>query len=116
MGAVADQPAAGLRLCAACSLAIDRCRAEYPPLQEFAAKHLAACWRAAETVANAMTDQRPLLEVTDLVKHYAGSAAACCDVASAPCMPSMASAFPSAKGETLGLGRRIRLRQIDGRA
>ena len=33
-----------------CSLAIDRCRAEYPPLQEFASKHLAACWRAAETV------------------------------------------------------------------
>jgi len=34
-----------------CSLAIDRCRAEYPPLQEFGGKHLAACWRAAETVA-----------------------------------------------------------------
>ena len=34
-----------------CSLTIDRCRAEYPPLQEFGGKHLAACWRAAETVA-----------------------------------------------------------------
>lgn len=34
-----------------CSLAIDRCRAEYPPLQEFAGNHLAACWLAAETVA-----------------------------------------------------------------
>ena len=33
-----------------CSLAIDRCRAEYPPLQEFGGEHLAACWRAAETV------------------------------------------------------------------
>jgi peptide/nickel transport system ATP-binding protein len=33
-----------------CSLAIDRCRAEYPPLQEFDGDHLAACWRAAETV------------------------------------------------------------------
>ena len=31
-----------------CPLAIDRCRAEYPPLQEFGGKHLAACWRAAE--------------------------------------------------------------------
>src|SRR5258706_2498058 len=34
-----------------CQFAIDRCRAEYPPLQEFGGKHLAACWRAAETVA-----------------------------------------------------------------
>jgi peptide/nickel transport system ATP-binding protein len=33
-----------------CSLAIDRCRAEYPPLQDFDG-HLAACWRAAELVA-----------------------------------------------------------------
>ncbi|KJC39063.1 peptide ABC transporter ATP-binding protein [Bradyrhizobium sp. LTSP885] len=34
-----------------CKLAIDRCRQEYPPLQEFAANHWAACWRAGETVA-----------------------------------------------------------------
>ena len=33
-----------------CSLAIDRCRAEYPPLQEVDGDHLAACWRAAELV------------------------------------------------------------------
>jgi peptide/nickel transport system ATP-binding protein len=33
-----------------CTLAIDRCRAEYPPLQDFDG-HLAACWRAAELVA-----------------------------------------------------------------
>ena len=32
-----------------CSLAIDKCRAEYPPLQEFHGNHWAACWRAAET-------------------------------------------------------------------
>jgi peptide/nickel transport system ATP-binding protein len=32
-----------------CSLAISRCREEYPPLQAFDANHLAACWRAAET-------------------------------------------------------------------
>jgi peptide/nickel transport system ATP-binding protein len=32
-----------------CTLAIDRCRAEYPPLQDFDG-HLAACWRAAELV------------------------------------------------------------------
>jgi peptide/nickel transport system ATP-binding protein len=32
-----------------CRLAIDRCRAEYPPLQDFDG-HLAACWRAAELV------------------------------------------------------------------
>jgi peptide/nickel transport system ATP-binding protein len=32
-----------------CSLAIERCRAEYPPLQDFGG-HLAACWRAAELV------------------------------------------------------------------
>jgi peptide/nickel transport system ATP-binding protein len=33
-----------------CSLAIDRCRTEYPPLLDFGG-HLAACWRAAELVA-----------------------------------------------------------------
>jgi peptide/nickel transport system ATP-binding protein len=32
-----------------CRLAIDRCRAEYPPLQDFDG-HLAACWRADELV------------------------------------------------------------------
>ena len=32
-----------------CALAIDRCRAEYPPLQDWGGHHLAACWRAAET-------------------------------------------------------------------
>jgi peptide/nickel transport system ATP-binding protein len=32
-----------------CALAIDRCRAEYPPLQDWGANHLAACWRAGET-------------------------------------------------------------------
>ena len=34
-----------------CPLAIDRCRAEYPPLQDFGDHHFAACWRAAELVA-----------------------------------------------------------------
>jgi oligopeptide/dipeptide ABC transporter ATP-binding protein len=34
-----------------CSLAIDRCRAEYPPLQDWGGSHLAACWRADETVS-----------------------------------------------------------------
>jgi peptide/nickel transport system ATP-binding protein len=32
-----------------CGLAIARCREEYPPLQDWGANHLAACWRAAET-------------------------------------------------------------------
>ncbi len=32
-----------------CPLAIDRCRAEYPPLQDWGDQHFAACWRAAET-------------------------------------------------------------------
>jgi len=32
-----------------CSLAIDRCREQYPPLQDWGGGHLAACWRAAET-------------------------------------------------------------------
>jgi peptide/nickel transport system ATP-binding protein len=31
-----------------CPLAIERCRQEYPPLQEFGGQHRAACWRAAE--------------------------------------------------------------------
>jgi peptide/nickel transport system ATP-binding protein len=32
-----------------CPLAIERCRAEYPPLQDWSDNHFAACWRAAET-------------------------------------------------------------------
>jgi peptide/nickel transport system ATP-binding protein len=31
-----------------CPLAIERCRQEYPPLQDFGGHHRAACWRAAE--------------------------------------------------------------------
>lgn len=31
-----------------CSLAVERCRQEYPPLQDFGGQHRAACWRAAE--------------------------------------------------------------------
>jgi len=31
-----------------CSLAIARCRQEYPPLQDWGGGHWAACWRAAE--------------------------------------------------------------------
>jgi peptide/nickel transport system ATP-binding protein len=34
-----------------CSLAIDKCRAEFPPLEDWGDHHFAACWRAAETAA-----------------------------------------------------------------
>jgi peptide/nickel transport system ATP-binding protein len=40
---------AGCAFAPRCGLAIERCRAEYPPLQDWGADHLAACWRAAET-------------------------------------------------------------------
>ena len=39
---------AGCAFAPRCPLAIDRCRAEYPPLEESGGDHLAACWRAAE--------------------------------------------------------------------
>jgi peptide/nickel transport system ATP-binding protein len=32
-----------------CALAIERCRQEYPPLQDWGGDHWAACWRAGET-------------------------------------------------------------------
>jgi peptide/nickel transport system ATP-binding protein len=35
-----------------CPLAIDRCRQEYPPLQNWGGNHLAACWRAGELVGS----------------------------------------------------------------
>jgi peptide/nickel transport system ATP-binding protein len=41
---------AGCAFAPRCTLAVERCRAEYPPLQDFGG-HLAACWRAAELVA-----------------------------------------------------------------
>ena len=31
-----------------CKLAVDRCRQEYPPLDEVKSNHWAACWRAGE--------------------------------------------------------------------
>jgi len=41
---------AGCAFAPRCSLAIDRCREKYPPLEDWGGGHLAACWRAAETV------------------------------------------------------------------
>jgi peptide/nickel transport system ATP-binding protein len=35
-----------------CSLAIDRCREGYPPLQDWGGGHLAACWRAGDSVSS----------------------------------------------------------------
>jgi peptide/nickel transport system ATP-binding protein len=34
-----------------CSLAVERCREKYPPLEDFGGNHRAACWRAAEITA-----------------------------------------------------------------
>jgi peptide/nickel transport system ATP-binding protein len=34
-----------------CSLAVERCREKYPPLESFGGNHWAACWRAAELAA-----------------------------------------------------------------
>jgi peptide/nickel transport system ATP-binding protein len=42
---------AGCAFAPRCTMAIDRCRAEYPPLRDFGDKHFSACWRAAELVA-----------------------------------------------------------------
>jgi peptide/nickel transport system ATP-binding protein len=42
---------AGCAFAPRCRFAVDRCREEYPPLQDFGGDHLAACWRAAEMVA-----------------------------------------------------------------
>ena len=42
---------AGCAFAPRCELAIARCREEYPPLQAFGTNHLAACWRAGETVS-----------------------------------------------------------------
>jgi len=39
---------AGCAFAPRCRLAIDRCRSEYPPLQDWGGGHWAACWRAAE--------------------------------------------------------------------
>jgi peptide/nickel transport system ATP-binding protein len=39
---------AGCAFAPRCPLAIERCRQEYPPLQDFGGGHLAACWRAAD--------------------------------------------------------------------
>jgi peptide/nickel transport system ATP-binding protein len=43
---------AGCAFAPRCELAIARCHKEYPPLQAWGTDHLAACWRAAETVTS----------------------------------------------------------------
>src|SRR4051794_34914501 len=43
---------AGCAFAPRCELAIARCYKEYPPLQAWGTDHLAACWRAAETVTS----------------------------------------------------------------
>ena len=41
-------PIPGCAFADRCEMALDRCRAEYPPLSEKRAGHFAACWRADE--------------------------------------------------------------------
>jgi oligopeptide/dipeptide ABC transporter ATP-binding protein len=42
---------AGCAFAPRCSLAVERCRQEFPSLVDFGGDHLAACWRAADTAA-----------------------------------------------------------------
>jgi peptide/nickel transport system ATP-binding protein len=49
---------AGCAFAPRCGLAINRCRAEYPPLRDFDG-HLAACWRADEGMATAGPPRPP---------------------------------------------------------
>jgi len=42
---------AGCAFAPRCPLAVERCRAEYPPLEKFGGDHWAACWRAGEMAA-----------------------------------------------------------------
>ena len=53
-----------------CAMAIDRCREEYPPLQDCGDRSPGRLLARRGTGGRAMTERRPLLEVTDLVKHY----------------------------------------------
>ena len=53
-----------------CPLAIDRCRAEYPPLAGFWRQSFCGVLARGGNGGRAMTETPPLLEVTDLVKHY----------------------------------------------
>jgi oligopeptide/dipeptide ABC transporter ATP-binding protein len=39
---------AGCAFAPRCAFAVERCRNEYPPLQDFGQNQLAACWRGAE--------------------------------------------------------------------
>jgi peptide/nickel transport system ATP-binding protein len=41
---------AGCAFAPRCAMAIDRCREQYPPLEDLGDNHIAACWRAAELV------------------------------------------------------------------
>ena len=98
-----------------CPLAIDRCRAEYPPLQDWGDDHFAACWRAAETAVHAMTDATPLLEGHRPRQTLCGARRR----AAPPRRHRACRRWRQLYGRrrrNAGHGRGIRLRQIDGGA
>jgi len=101
---------AGCAFAPRCSLAIDRCREQYPPLQDWAAPsgRLLACRGNGEP---AMTETRALLEITDLVKHYpVRSGVLRRSVGTVHAVDGVS--FSLSVGERSALSR-IRLRQID---
>ena len=79
------------------------------------AGHVAACWEADRVREAARMSAAPSLEVESLVKHFPIGGGLLQRRQRAWCGPSTASASPSARGETLGVGRRIRLRQVHRR-
>src|SRR5436305_6026842 len=47
------QPIAGCTFAPRCAFATERCRSEYPPLEEKVPGHIAACWHSERLVAQA---------------------------------------------------------------
>jgi oligopeptide/dipeptide ABC transporter ATP-binding protein len=47
------QPIVGCAFAPRCAYATDHCRIQYPPLEEKARGHWAACWKSEQVVADA---------------------------------------------------------------
>ena len=84
--------------------------------ETFGENHLVACWLAAETGVHAVSDARPLLEVTDLVEQLCGARAPYCGARVGTGACRRRRQFLGRRRRDARHGRRIRLRQIDGGA
>ena len=108
------QPPPGCAFAPRCVHARPVCTTEVPDLRPFGAGET-ACLRAEELAGGVQQCLSQCLEVTDLVKNFQVRRARGIRVETATVQAVSGVSFQVDAGQTLGSGRRIGLRQDDGR-